>query len=216
MRTRSPRVVLGESLSGFMRELGIVPTGGRWGTITKLREQMRRLFASRVAAVYEGEDVERMAAMEIAAGYELWWTPKAPDQAAMWQSTVTLGDAFYREITAHPVPLDMRALRALKRSPLGLDLYAWLSHRTGYLRAEVFIPWAPLLAQFGADYADPKDFKRKVKRELRKITLLWPELRAEAVRGGLSLRPSLPHVPRALPRAGPAHLGPDPGGSTGG
>ncbi|MBE2185709.1 MAG: pirin [Rhodothermales bacterium] len=198
IRTRSPRVVLGDSLSGFMRELGIVPTGGRWGSIRQLREQMRRLFAARVAALQAGQDVERMASMEVATGYELWWTPRDPDQAAMWESTVTLGDSFFREIMAHPVPLDMRALRALRRSPLGLDLYAWLVHRMGYLKASVFIPWAMLLGQFGADYANPKDAKRKIRRELGKIALVWPSLRVSYARGGLTLHPSPTHVSRAL------------------
>lgn len=203
IRTRSPRVVLGDSLSGFMRELGIAPTGGRWGSIRQLREQMRRLFAARVAAVYEGQDVERMATMEVATGYELWWTPKDPEQATIWESTVTLGDAFFREILAHPVPLDMRALRALRRSPLGLDLYAWLVHRMGYLRASTFIPWALLLSQFGADYTNPLDAKRKIRREIGKIILIWPSLRVSFARGGLMLHPSPTHVSRALPETAP-------------
>ena len=32
VRTKSRRLVLGDSLSAFMGEIGLVPTGGRWGT----------------------------------------------------------------------------------------------------------------------------------------------------------------------------------------
>lgn len=39
-----------------------------------------------------------------------------------------LGEDFFKMVTASPVPVDMRALRALKRSPLALDLYAWLTY----------------------------------------------------------------------------------------
>jgi len=44
VRNREPLVVLGDTLSAFMRELDLVPTGGRWGSITRLRMQMKRLF----------------------------------------------------------------------------------------------------------------------------------------------------------------------------
>ena len=35
VRRRERELVLGESLSGFMSELDLVPTGGRWGSITR-------------------------------------------------------------------------------------------------------------------------------------------------------------------------------------
>jgi len=75
-----------------------------------------------------------------------------------------LGETFFEAITASPVPLDMRALRALKRSPLALDLYAWASYTTFSLSRKGsarFIPWRALAKQLGTDYGDVKDFKRK-------------------------------------------------------
>ena len=41
-----------------------------------------------------------------------------------------MAEAFLNEIVARPVPLDMRILKEMKRSSLGLDLYMWLSHKT--------------------------------------------------------------------------------------
>ena len=38
---------------------------------------------------------------------------------------MTLSESFFNEIVSHPVPLDLTTLKALKRSPLGLDLYLW-------------------------------------------------------------------------------------------
>ena len=51
VRTRCPVLELGPSLSAFMAELGLTPTGGQWGTITRLRDQMTRLFASSVTCM---------------------------------------------------------------------------------------------------------------------------------------------------------------------
>lgn len=65
--------------------------------------------------------------MQGAAQGDLWWSVRAPNQGALWGSWIELGEMFYTAITRAPVPVDMRTLRALKRSPLALDLYAWLT-----------------------------------------------------------------------------------------
>ncbi len=46
---RSRRVFLGDNLSAFMAVLGLVPTGGRWGTITNLRKQIVALVNAKIA-----------------------------------------------------------------------------------------------------------------------------------------------------------------------
>ena len=53
---------------------------------------------------------------------ELWWDASRPDAPSLWESTIRLGEEFFNEIVAHPIPFDMHTLKALKRSPLGLDL----------------------------------------------------------------------------------------------
>jgi hypothetical protein len=205
-KTKSRRLVLGHSLSDFMNQLGLLPTGGRWGTITKLREQMRRLFSARIVAYLakqEGDEVgEEMQTLDVARKYDLWWNPKDPGQATIWESTVELGESFYETITRHPFPVDMRVLKALKRSPLGLDLYTMLTYRVAYLKKPVAISWRQLHAQFGADYAGDKNgmdkFTKAAKRELTKIKAAWPELDYETPRGRLLIRPGEPSVKRLL------------------
>lgn len=196
VRTKSRRIVLGESLSSFMRELGLVPTGGEAGTTARLREQMKRLFAARITASYADGDNYQQQVMDVATDVELWWEPKRADQAAMWESTVTLGERFYTFATSRPVPLDVRVLKALKKSPLGLDLYMFLTYRMSYLKKEIAIPWNALHEQLGAEYGDIKNFARRAKKELRKIKLCWPGLDVATPRGRLVLKPSQPHVPR--------------------
>ncbi len=200
VQKKSRRLVLGDSLSSFMGELGLMPTGGRWGTITRLREQMKRLFSARIAAIYDDQDAFQMRSMEVATDVDLWWSPKHPDQATIFESVVVLGERFYRAILERPVPIDMRVLKALKRSPLGLDLYTWLTYRVSYLDAPTAISWDDLHEQFGADYNDTKNFARKCKRELTKIALVWPELKYKTPRGRLVLSPTPPHVAKLGPK----------------
>src|SRR5262249_52989765 len=53
VRTQSRELLLGDTLSGFMRELAMVPTGGRWGSVTRLKEQTKRLFSATVSCAYD-------------------------------------------------------------------------------------------------------------------------------------------------------------------
>jgi hypothetical protein len=52
VRTRSRRIELGSNLSAFMKKLGQVPTGGKSGSITRLRDQVRRLFSTTIRCSY--------------------------------------------------------------------------------------------------------------------------------------------------------------------
>ena len=76
----------------------------------------------------------------------------------------------------------MNTLTALKRSPLGLDLYLWLTYRTFTLRAPQRLSWQQVYRQFGVDPAKANDnltvqnFRRDCLRELIKIKTAWPEL----------------------------------------
>ena len=124
VRTQSRDIVLGRALSEFMRKLGISSTDGRGQA--RLRNQMERLFSCSVSMIYKDDNRRASAFAVLADLTDFWWAPKRPDQAALWESKVRLSESFFNEIVSHPVPLDMNTLKALKRSPLGLDLYLWL------------------------------------------------------------------------------------------
>lgn len=195
--TQSRELILGDSMSGFMAELGLMPTGGRWGSITRLKDQTTRLFASTITAVHEDKEKTALMSRSVADSAILWWHPKDPDQAGLWKSTVTLSEPFFREVTSHPVPIDLRALKALKRSPLALDIYCWLVHRMGYLSRPTEIPWAALAMQFGSDYKLLRQFKAAFLRELKKVLLVYPDARVNDGETGLLLSPSPSHIRRA-------------------
>jgi len=196
VKTQSRELELGDSLSGFMRELDLVPTGGRWGSITRLKDQTRRLFASTVSASYDGTDKHAEMGYRLADKSLLWWDAQAPEQAALWRSTVTLTEQFYREIIEHPIPVDMRAIKALKRSPMALDIYCWLTYRASYAKKPTTIPWAGLAMQFGSDYARTRDFKSAFMAEMRKVSVVYAGAKVEATDAGLILKPTVPHISR--------------------
>ena len=204
VRTKTPELVLGPTLSGFMGQLGLLSTGGRWGTISRLRDQMRRLFSSTISCAMVAPTEDMGMRMGVALKYRLWWDPKSPDQAALWLSTVTLSHDFFREIIERPVPIDMRALQALKRSPMALDIYCWLTYRLSYLKKKTEIPWAALQTQFGAGYPETPqgqwNFKYNFLKHLRSVLTVYPEAKTADSSHGLLLKPSRTHVPQLPPR----------------
>ena len=135
----------------------------------------------------------------------LVWNPKKPNEPVLWESTVELGHDFFYDILRHPFPLDMNTLKALKRSPLGLDLYMWAVYRTFSLDRPMRLSWRSLYRQFGVDPAKTNntrtvdDFRKDCLREFKKIKLAWPELNYATAKGVLILSPSKPAIPPADP-----------------
>ena len=196
VQTKSRELELGDSLSGFMRELDLVPTGGRWGSITRLKEQTKRLFASSITAIYKQNDGMALINQTLAERAQFWWHPKDPEQAALWKSSVVLSENFYKEIIDRPVPIDMRAVKALKKSPMALDIYTWLTYRMSYLKRPTTISWASLAMQFGSNYTRTWDFKTAFLSELKKVVTVYGGVQVEALPDGLMVKPSLTHIPK--------------------
>ena len=119
VRTQSRVLVLGDSLSDFMRELGIYSSDGK--AYARLRNQMERLLNASVRLIYEDKHGKQFVSSAIADRGEFWWDPKRPNERVLWDSKIRLGEDFFNEIISHPVPIEMNTLTALKRSPLGLD-----------------------------------------------------------------------------------------------
>ena len=204
---KEPVLVLGDSLSEFMKQLGETGrSGGQWGNIPRIKKQTTALFSSFVSCHYEDDEYTGIGNTVIAKQADLWWHPKDPDQTAFFQSTVELSQDFFDEILRHPVPVDLRALKALKRSPMKLDIYNWLTYRMSYLSRPSVIPWEGLQMQFGAGYPfttrGKLDFKRAFLRHLRGVLAVYPDARVEDQQAGLLLKPSPTHVPKLPPKVG--------------
>ena len=195
VKTKSRELELGDSLSGFMAEMDMMPTGGRWGSITRLKDQSRRLFASSITAVYESGPGFAVINQAVADRAQFWWDNKHPEQAGLWKSTVTLSENFFNEVIDRPVPIDMRAIRALKKSPLALDIYTWLTYRMSYLKSPTVVSWAGVAMMLGSSYAELRDFKKAFLNELRKVLLVYPSANVEVLPDGLRIKPSLTHIP---------------------
>ena len=196
---KSRHIKLGNSLDSFIREIGLNPRtgGGKRGDAKRLNDQMQRLFQAVISFEDERETHKSFLNMPIADKGVFWWEVRKPTQDNLWDSWIELGEKFYEAITIAPVPVDMRALRALKRSPLALDLYSWLTYTTFVAsrnRQSRAIPWAGLHAQMGGEYAELRNFRQKVLAALKKICAVYPTLKLDITTHGLVVQPSVPAI----------------------
>ena len=202
LRTKSRRLEIGHSLSDFMRELGMTPASEGGHAARRLKEQMRRLFNCRIsfqATIHDEEGNkrgERKKYMEVAPDSELWWDLKRPAQSALFESWIEVGEKFYEAILESPVPVDMRALHALKNSALALDLYSlcvWKAYEAQRTGKKQSMAWSSLMVQMGCEYSGAdaeKNFKRVASAALTKVKWAYPALATRKESGGFSVLPA--------------------------
>lgn len=203
VKTQSPEIILGDSMNGFMRELGIVKSGGRWGSVSRLKTQMERLVTCSISCRYSDEASTVGKNIPLVDEYSLWWEPKQPDQMQLFQSSLTLSKKFFDEVIEAPVPIDLGALKVLKQSAMAIDLYTWITYRNSYAKKNSFIPWESLQLQFGAGYPETpqgkRNFKKKFVEALKGVSVVYPE--AEKLRpetDHLLFVPGRPHIAKKL------------------
>lgn len=206
VRTASRELELGASLTHFMSELGLHVTGGHWGTIPRFRDQMQRLMGAAISTRWEQDvDHQHLTAGEnllLADSFQLWWNPQILPAAPQARCSITLSAGFYEQLVASPVPLDLRAVRALKQSPLALDLYAWATRRVSYLERPTLISWEALRRCFGTGYAETSQgrakFRARVVDAFVRVCRVYSTLRLAIEDNGVLILPSAPHIPRIM------------------
>lgn len=199
VKSKSREVLLGRNIAEFMEDkLGMQMTGGKNGSLTRLRKQLDRLVNAQFKVVMQGEDHSGVSKMwDPIEEAELWWSANRPAQGTLWQSRLLLGAKFFDEITKSPIPIDWRVLKHVQKSPLKIDIAIWLPWRLYNVDREQVIPWAALELQFGADYKEPRQFKAAFKRALADVLRAFREAKVTVCDQGLRLRPSPKLIPSA-------------------
>jgi hypothetical protein len=222
IRTQGPELELGDSLAQFLRDVLEIRgnSGGARGASTRVTEQMRRLFGSSITATYAGGGASNkprfaLKNISIAESYsedvgdldDALWDAQAADQAGTWRSTLKLNQAFFKECLDAPVPIDLRAYKALRGSPMAMDLYTWLTYRMSYATKRQPIRWEALMMQFGSKYGSGvitgqviRDFKKSFLTNMQLVLGVYPSLKLEVTDTGVALLPGATHVAVQAPR----------------
>lgn len=186
-------IELGRSMSESLRNLGLADTGAaHWRNVVK---QQQALAAVDMVLGYmqngEAKTVKAPPFDEISA-----WVHRDERQATLFPSQVVLSERFFNALGSHSVPLDVRAVRALGRYPMALDVYTWLAHRLCRVRSNQGdrISWMALRQQFGQEISEQKEFKKQMKGALKRAQLVYPSAKLDTWGSGITLLPSPPPV----------------------
>lgn len=206
------KIPLGASMQDFLRDIGILgrANGGPRGSLSILHEQLRRLAATTITVerIYEPQsESARMSRATIQNiglfdSMDFWVTPN-PNQYALSEPYLELTAAFFREITEHPIPIDLTVLRALGK-PRAIDVYLWATLKKYALRTDFVLTWEQARSQFGPEVGTSAraraDFKKEITRTIDRVLELWPDAGLRVTADGVLLSPGQPSIAR---RVGP-------------
>jgi hypothetical protein len=193
IRTQSRSIEVGDSMRQFLTSLGMQTNGGERGGYTTFKRQMEALAACRLTLGMHDEGRVVTVDAKPFKRFEAWLQHDGT-QHTMWPGVLELSKDFYDTLADHAVPLDYRALSALKHSALALDVYTWLAHRLCRVNKAggIMLSWENLREQFGQEYASSKNFKHEFRDALRQVCVVYPDARIEETLGGLTLYSSRP------------------------
>jgi hypothetical protein len=198
IRTRSPEIFLGSNVNEFLRRLDVPITRGERGSQRVYANQLMRLLHCAVSIDENITDANGRTGLHIrqalfAQEARLWWDTDGAGQG----SSLVLSDVLYESILERSAPLSTNAIKQLRKSPMDLDVYAWLVHRLFTLSKPSTITWAQLSGQFGHSYAETRNFRQFFLVSLKRVQAAYPEAQLKVAEAGLVLLPSKPHVSRA-------------------
>ena len=196
VRTQSRQIMIGDSMRDFLIALGIDTNGGARGGYSMFKKQMEALAASRLTLGLTADNGRALTVNTQPISRFEAWLHRTGEQRSLWPGMLELSQEFFDTLAAHAVPLDHRALGALKHSALALDVYSWLAHRLCRVRkgAGVKVSWANLREQFGQEYADPKNFKKEFRQAVSLALAVYPDAHIEDTPGGMLLFSSRPPI----------------------
>ena len=177
-------IKLEDTFGKFLQEIGYMGNlRGRSRAARTVQNQLLRLVKASINIEGREGDAEQGGIagenIQLAKKYALWWDYKNPEQGTLWGSYIKISEEFRNEILKAPVPLRTDILAALKKSPLALDVYMWISYRLFAMQKngqeEVSLSYGRLQVQFGTGIAEKnyRQFRKELKLAFTKVAEHW-------------------------------------------
>jgi len=198
VRRQSPVIPVEDSMTAFFRRLMGRTQDGR--QVRMLKTQLSALAAAQFRIGIAENERAVQVNTQVVGAFDLWTGDKNERQRVLWPRTLRLSLDYYDSLTRFAVPLDERAIAALKDSALALDIYCWLAqrlHRVPEGKPQ-FVAWANLHEQFGQGYAAIRQFRAFFLRQLAEVNAVYPDARLDTDGKGMYLSQSPPPVRKRL------------------
>lgn len=140
---QSRKISLERTLTTFAKSVG-VDTNGR--NLRALRDQLQRLAACTVRFAKKNGQYEEVVQGQLCESFKVIHARRSNRS---WCTELLLSEEFYASLVKHAVPLDPRAINALKHSAACIDTYLWLAQRLWRLDKPTVIRWQTLHQQLG-------------------------------------------------------------------
>lgn len=195
MGVLSRTIPLGNSMSAWIRSLGLPVSGGPRGTIGEIKEQILRIanctLTIETKLIENGGVQTTVEKAMIAKGLKLWADSAGREQ---WPTELLLDQDFYYHLRENAVALDKRAIATLSGHSLGLDVYASFAHWLPKIGAPMTMNWQQLVKAFGSNDEATFTFGKRLRKVMPIVREVYPEAKVEVCRNGLVLFPSKPPV----------------------
>jgi hypothetical protein len=199
--TRERTIPIGKTIHDFVKKIGYTPSYIANGTNEQVLEHLERLYRTEFSHDYSEsryledgtkETLRHQKSFKI-FDEKLSFESVKDNIVQQQMTSVTLSETFFNEIQAHSVPLSLEILKSLKRSPLALDLYVFISYRSNTGRV-IGIKLNDLMNQFAIDYEKWR-FKQRLTTALTLVKKMWPDCNAIIKENTLIIHNTLPSVP---------------------
>jgi hypothetical protein len=197
VRTNSPEIYLGDSVHDFLRRLDVPITRGARGSLSVYANQLLRLIRSTLTIDENIKDGAGRSGLHIRQALfveeaQLWWDE--PEGRVGNGSSLVLSSVLFHSILERSAPLATHAIKRLRKSPMDLDVYAWLVHRLFHLSKPSMVSWDQLSQQFGHNYQLPRKFRQFFLGSLKRVSAVYPDAKLNITDAGVMLLPSRPHL----------------------
>lgn len=205
-------IILGNSLSDFVRRIGRYRTGGVNGDLHRVKEQLVRVANCDFCFISTTQDGLEMTKIPVASRLHLFAPPTKDrkrdmvvkfDEPDTKEVVIVLSEDLLKYLEEYgPIPIDLRIIGHLKNSPQAIDIYLWLCCRFFKQHDKpVAIPWDKLRNQFGSVAIRKVDFQKNFTLQLEKVLKWYPIIAFEG--GGerlvLSPMPGIEDIMLRLP-----------------
>ncbi len=134
MINKSRTISLGSSFSDFIKQLGYTVTGGKNGTISRVKEQLIRLCSCNIQFVHNKNGVYASMSVNITSNFFMSLKENKTNTLLDNEGTLELSEELFHSLSNDNVPINSRVLKKICQSSLAMDLYFWLTHRQSYLK----------------------------------------------------------------------------------
>ncbi len=197
---KSNIIYLGKTQNEFIKKLGITPTGGVNGSISRIKKQVIRLFHSTISLTSIKENEHKFINLNIVDNGIFFWNKKYNNKIH-WNNKIILSKRFFDKIRSTSLSINLRVIKIL-RSPLAIDIYIWLIWRFKLInnkKKSILISWVKLKLQFGSNYNDSSkglyNFKKEFLKQLKIIYFFYSNINIRISNIGLKINYNFLYIP---------------------